>query len=41
MWSVAFYVIETWTLRKEIRNTYKIFKCGTGEGWRSSVGLIM
>jgi hypothetical protein len=25
----------------EIRNTWKVLKCGVGEGWRRSVGLIM
>jgi hypothetical protein len=25
---------------KQIRNAWKVFKCGAGEGWRRSVGLI-
>jgi len=25
---------------KEIRNTWKILKCGAGEGWRRSGGTI-
>jgi hypothetical protein len=24
-----------------IRNTWKVLKCGVGEGWRRSVGPIM
>jgi len=24
-----------------IRNTWKVLKCGAGEGWKRSVGLIM
>jgi len=34
-WSVASYGADTWTLRKVIRNTWKVSKCGAGEGWRS------
>jgi hypothetical protein len=26
---------------KAIRNTWKVLKCGAGEGWRRSVGPIM
>jgi hypothetical protein len=26
---------------QQIRNTWKILKCGAGEGWRKSVGPIM
>jgi hypothetical protein len=25
----------------DIRNTWKVLKCGAGEGWRRSVGPIM
>jgi hypothetical protein len=25
----------------QIRNTWKVLKCGAGEGWRRSVGPIM
>jgi hypothetical protein len=25
----------------QIRNTWKVLKCGAGEGWRRSVGSIM
>jgi hypothetical protein len=26
---------------QQIRNTWKVLKCGAGEGWRRSVGQIM
>jgi len=26
---------------KQIRNIWKVLKCGAGEGWRRSVGPIM
>jgi hypothetical protein len=26
---------------QQIRNTWKVLKCGAGEGWRISVGPIM
>jgi hypothetical protein len=26
---------------QQIRNTWKVLKCGAGEGWRKSVGPIM
>jgi len=26
---------------QQIRNTWKVLKCGAGEGWRRSVGPIM
>ena len=41
IWNLALYGSETWTLRQQIRNTWKVLKCGTGEGWRRSVGSIM
>jgi hypothetical protein len=28
-------------LRKQTGNTWKVLKCGAGEGWRRSIGLIM
>jgi len=46
IWSMAFYGAETWTLLKvgrfgqQIRNTWKVSKYGTGEGWRRSVRPI-
>jgi hypothetical protein len=39
--SMAFYGSEIWTLRQQIRNTWKVFKCGAGEGWKRSAGPIM
>jgi len=27
--------------RQQIRNAWKVLKCGAGEGWRRSVGPIM
>jgi hypothetical protein len=43
IWSVALYSAETWTLRKVEQNTisWKVLKCGAGEGWRKSVGRIV
>jgi uncharacterized membrane protein len=40
-WSIVLYGAETWTIRAVIRNTWKVLKCGAGEGWKRSVGLIM
>jgi len=40
IWNMAFYGAETWTLRQQMRDTWKVLKCGAGEGWRRSVGLI-
>jgi hypothetical protein len=28
-------------VRKYIRNTWKVLKCGAGEGWRRSAGPIV
>ena len=39
IWSMALYGTETWT--QQIRNTWKVLKCGAGEGVRGSVGPIM
>ena len=41
IWSMALYGAETWTLGQQIRITWKVLKCGAGEGWRRSVGPIM
>ena len=41
IWSMAFYGAETWHFGQQIRNTWKVLKCGAGEGWRRSVGPIM
>jgi hypothetical protein len=38
-WTIAFYGAETKTLRRQIRNPWKILNCGVGEGWRRSVSL--
>jgi hypothetical protein len=38
---IALYGAETWMLRQQTRNTWKVLKCGAGEGWRRSVGPIM
>ena len=40
-WSRASYGAETWTLRAVDQKHLESFKCGTGGGWRRSVGLIM
>jgi hypothetical protein len=32
---VAVCGVETWTVRKVDQNSWKVLKCGTGEGWRS------
>jgi hypothetical protein len=34
IWSIALYGAESWTL-------WKVLKCGAGEGWRRSAGLIV
>jgi hypothetical protein len=33
-------VLKLGHFEKEIRNTWKVLKCGAGEGWRRSVGPI-
>jgi hypothetical protein len=40
-WSTGLRGSETGTFRKVYRNTGKVLKCGSGEGWRRSVGPIM
>jgi hypothetical protein len=39
--SIALYGAETWTLRKVDQKYLEVLKCGAGEGWRRSVGLIL
>jgi hypothetical protein len=39
--SRALYGAETWTIHAVIRNTWKVLKCGAGEGRRRSDGPIM
>jgi len=41
IWSIALYDAETWTLRAVDQKHLESFKCGAGEGWKKSVGLIM
>ena len=41
IWSMALYGAETWTLRAVDQNTWKVMKCGAGEGWIRSGGPIM
>jgi hypothetical protein len=38
---MACVVLKLGRFRQQIRNTWKVLKCGTGEGWRRSVGLNM
>ena len=39
VWSIALYGAER--SEQQIRNTWKVLKCGAGEEWRRSVGPIM
>ena len=41
IWSMASMVLKLGRFGQQIRNTWKVLKCGAGEGWRRSVGLIM
>jgi hypothetical protein len=41
IWSIALYGAETWRLRAVDQKNSKFFKCGGGEGWKRSTGLIM
>ena len=41
IWCIALCDAETWTLRKVDRNIWEVFKCGAGEEWRISIGLIV
>jgi len=42
IWSIVLYGAETWTLRAvDQKKTWKVLKCGAGDGWKRSVGLIM
>ena len=41
IWNIALYGAETWTLRTVDQKHLESFKCGAGEGWKRSVGLIM
>jgi hypothetical protein len=35
------YCEELGRFGEQIRNTWKVLKCGAGEGWKGSVGPIM
>jgi len=39
--NIALVGAETWTLQKVDHITWKVLKCGVGEGCRRSSGLIM
>jgi hypothetical protein len=41
VWSIALYGAETWTFRAVDQKQLESLKCGDGEGWKRSVGLIM
>jgi hypothetical protein len=41
IWSRALFGAETWTLQKTDQSTWKLPKCGAGEGWGRSVGPIL
>jgi hypothetical protein len=41
IWSTALYGAETWTLREVDQKQMEVLKCGAGEGWKRSFGLIM
>jgi hypothetical protein len=34
-------VLKVGCFEQQIRNIWEVLKCGAGEGWRRSVGLIM
>jgi hypothetical protein len=41
VWSIALYAAETWTIWKLNQKFLEVLKCGAGEGWRRSLGLII
>ena len=41
IWSMALCGAENGRFGQQIRSTWKVLKCGAGEGWRRSVGPIM
>ena len=41
IWGMAFMVLKLGRFGQQIRNTWKVLKCGAGEGWRRSVGSIV
>ena len=40
IWSMACMVLKLGHFGQQIRNTWKVLKCGAGEGWGRSVGPI-
>ena len=40
IWGIAYMVLKLGCFRQSIRNTWKVLKCGAGEGLRRSVGPI-
>jgi hypothetical protein len=41
IWSIVLYGAETWKLRAGDQKNLKSFGMWCGEGWRTSVGLII
>jgi len=41
IWIIALCGAGTGHCGKCIRNTWKVMKCGAGEGWRGSIGPIV
>jgi len=41
IWNIVFMVLKLGSFVQQIRNIWKVLKCGDGEGWRRSVGPIM
>jgi len=41
IWSIALYGLKLGRFGLLIRNSWKVLKCGAGEGWKRSVGPIM
>ena len=35
------YSLSTWTVQKVDQKYWVVLKCGRGEGWRRSIGLVM
>jgi hypothetical protein len=41
VWSIACQVLKLGRFGKQIKNMWKVWKCGVGEGWRRSIGAIV
>jgi hypothetical protein len=41
IWSIALSVLKLGRFGQLIRNTWRVLKCGAGEGWQNSVAPIM